>query len=160
MVHRRRVIFVKPSYWILVDDLSGAERHQLDLMFQFGPLSVALGPHAWARAQTPRGRVLWICPFPSAPVQPMLKCGEFSPTSGWISPGYGERRPAPMLIYSFIVALPWRVVTLLLPDRQALTSPPAVRAIYDDTGRPAGIAFERPRRMVRFSDHAVSVERE
>ena len=65
-----------------------------------------------------------------------------------------------MLIYSFAVALPWRIVTLLLPDRQGLAFPPAARAIYDDAGRPTGIAFERPRRLVRFDDQAVSVERE
>jgi hypothetical protein len=65
-----------------------------------------------------------------------------------------------MLIYSFAVALPWRIVTLLLPDRQGLTSPPAVRALYDDAGLPTGFAFERPRRLVRFDDRAVLVERE
>lgn len=160
VAHRRRVIFVKPGYWILVDDLSGSARHQLDLTFQFAPLNVALGVHPWARAETANGRVLWICPFPSGPVQPALKCGEVSPISGWISEGYGDRRAAPMLIYSFGVSLPWRIVTLLLPDRQAPASPPSVRAIYDDTGQPTGIAFDRPRRIVRFSDRAVSVERE
>jgi hypothetical protein len=65
-----------------------------------------------------------------------------------------------MLIYSFAVALPWRIVTLLLPDRQGMTTPPAVRAIYDAAGQPTGIAFERPQRVVRFDDQAVSVERE
>jgi uncharacterized heparinase superfamily protein len=160
VVHRRRVIFVKPGYWILVDDLTGAARHQIDLAFQFGPLDVTLGAHPWARAQTAGGRVLWICPFPSAPVQPALKCGELSPIRGWISPHFGTRQPAPMLIYSFAVALPWRIVTLLLPDRQGMTTPPAVRAIYDAAGQPTGIAFERPQRVVRFDDQAVSVERE
>jgi len=160
VAHRRRVIFVKPGYWILVDDLSGSARHQLDLTFQFAPLNVALSIHPWARAETANGRVLWICPFPSGPVQPALKCGEVSPISGWISEGYGDRQAAPMLIYSFGVSLPWRIVTLLLPDRQAQASPPSVRAIYDDTGQPTGIAFDRPRRIVRFSDRAVSVERE
>ena len=160
VVHRRRVIFVKPGYWILIDDLSGAARHQVDLTFQFGDLAVVLGVHPWARAQTPRGRVLWISSYPSAPVQPCLKSGEVMPPRGWISREYGERRPAPMLIYSFAVALPWRIVTLLLPDRQGLTTPPAVRALYDDAGLPTGVAFERPRRVVRFDDRAVSVERE
>jgi hypothetical protein len=160
VTHRRRVIFVKPGYWILVDDLSGAARHQVDLRFQFGALDVALGAHPWARAKTAGGRVLWICPFPSAPVQPALIKGELSPLQGWISPQFGQRQPAPMLIYSFAVALPWRIVTLLLPDRQGMTTPPAVRAIYDDAGQPIGIAFDRPRRMVRFDDQAVSVERE
>ena len=160
VVHRRRVIFVKPGYWILIDDLSGAAHHQVDLTFQFGPLDVTLGTHPWARAQTPRGRVLWISPFPSAPVRPSLKSGELMPPRGWISREYGERHPAPMLIYSFNVALPWRIVTLLLPDRQGQPVPPAVRGLYDDAGLPIGVAFERPRRVVRFDDRAVSVERE
>jgi hypothetical protein len=161
VIHRRRVIFVKPAYWIVVDDLGGAARHQIDLNFQFGAkVDVTLGAHPWARARTDGGPVLWVCPFPSAPVQPALKCGELSPTRGWISPQIGQRSPAPMLIYSFAVALPWRIVTLLLPDRQGMTTPPAVRGIYDDAGLPTGVAFDRPRRMVRFDDQAVSVERE
>jgi uncharacterized heparinase superfamily protein len=160
VVHRRRVIFVKPGYWILVDDLSGTARHQVDLNFQFGPLDVTLNTHPWARAQTPKGRVLWISPFPSAPSHPSIKSGELTPPRGWISRQYGERQPAPMLIYSFAVALPWRIVTLLLPDRQGQTSPPAVRGIYDDAGVPTGVSFDRERRVVRFDDQAVSVERE
>ena len=160
VVHRRRVIFVKPGYWILIDDLSGAAHHQVDLTFQFGPLDVTLAHHPWARAQTPGGRVLWISPFPSAPVHPSLKSGELAPPRGWISREYGQRQAAPMLIYSFAVALPWRIVTLLLPDRQGQTSPPAVRGLYDDAGLPIGVAFDRPRRIVRFDDQAVSVERE
>jgi uncharacterized heparinase superfamily protein len=160
VVHRRRVIFVKPAFWIVVDDLSGASRHEVDLTFQFAPIGVTLGAHPWARAETPKGRVLWISPFPSATAQSALKCGDLDPIRGWISREYGHRQPAPMLIYSFAVALPWRIVTLLLPDRQGATSPPAVRGLYDDAGLPVGVAFERPRRVVRFDDNAVSVERE
>ena len=65
-----------------------------------------------------------------------------------------------MLIYSFAVALPWRIVTLLLPDRQGLSAPPAVRSLCDDGGLPNGLVFERPRRVVRFDDRAVLVERD
>lgn len=158
--HRRRVIFVKPAFWIVVDDLSGAARHEVDLTFQFAPIAVTLGAHPWARAETPKGRVLWVSPFPSAPVHSELTCGAVAPIRGWISREYGQRQPAPMLIYSFAVALPWRIVTLLLPDRQGAASPPGVRAIYDDAGLPTGVAFERPRRVVRFDDKAVSVERD
>jgi hypothetical protein len=93
-------------------------------------------------------------------VQPELTCGATAPIRGWISRDYGQRQPAPMLMYSFAVALPWRIVTLLLPDRQGAATPPGVRAIYDDAGLPTGVAFERPRRVVRFDDRAVSVERE
>ena len=160
VMHRRRVIFVKPGYWILVDDLSGTGRHQIDLTFQFASPDVRLGAHPWARAATPGGPVLWISPFPSAPAQPALKCGDPAPTRGWISPEFAHLSPAPMLIYTFAVALPWRIVTLLLPDRQGLSTPPAVRPIYDDGGLPQGFVFERPRRVVRFDDRAVLVERD
>jgi hypothetical protein len=160
VLHRRRVIFVKPGYWILVDDLSGKGRHDVDLTFQFASADVQLSAHPWARAATPGGPVLWISPFPSAPAQPAVKSGEPSPTRGWISPEFARLSPAPMLIYSFAVALPWRIVTLLLPDRQGLSTPPAVRPIFDDGGLPQGFVFDRPRRVVRFDDHAVLVERD
>jgi hypothetical protein len=65
-----------------------------------------------------------------------------------------------MLIYSFAVALPWRIVTLLLPDRQGLSAPPGVRPIYDAGGLPHGFVFDRPRRLVHFNDRAVLVERD
>jgi uncharacterized heparinase superfamily protein len=158
--HRRRVIFVKPGYWIIVDDLTGKARHQIDLAFQFAQCDVRLQAHPWARAATAGGPVLWISPFPSAPAQPALKCGEPSPIRGWISPEIARLSPAPMLIYSFAVALPWRIVTLLLPDRQGLSLPPAVRPLYDEAGCPHGFVFDRPRRVVRFDDHAVWVERD
>ncbi len=65
VVHRRRVIFVKPGYWILVDDLSGAARHQLDLTVPVWPVERRPRPLTRGRVpQTPSGRVLWICPFP------------------------------------------------------------------------------------------------
>jgi hypothetical protein len=160
VIHRRRVIFVKPAFWILVDDLSGAARHQVDLMFQFAPIPVTLGPHPWARAETRKGHVLWVSPFPSAPIQTTVKTGELAPPRGWVSTDYGQRTAAAMLIYSCAVALPWRIVTLLLPDRQGLAAPPGVRPLYDDAGLPTGFTFERPRRSVRFDDRAVLVERE
>src|SRR4029453_7518650 len=35
VVHRRRVLFIKPRYWMVIDDLVGAARHRIDLGFQF-----------------------------------------------------------------------------------------------------------------------------
>jgi hypothetical protein len=160
VVHRRRVIFVKPRYWILVDDLSGSAKHQIDLTFQFAPLQVTLGRNRWARARTPQGHALWISPFASASVRTMLKSGERLPIRGWISAHYGQRRPAPTLVYSANVALPFRVLTLLFPDAQGLSSPPPVRLIYDDEDRPAGLIFERTGESVRIDERAVLVERD
>jgi hypothetical protein len=103
--------------------------------------------------------VLWIASFPSAPVDASLKYGEVSPIRGWHSPDYGQRVPAPLLVYSCAVALPWRMVTLLLPDPQGLSQPPSVKPILDDAGVPTGLAFDRTHQSVRFDDFAVVTER-
>jgi heparinase II/III-like protein len=160
ILHRRRVLFVKPGYWIVVDDLSGASQHQLNLTFQFAPMQVTLGPNRWARAQTPRGRALWVGPFTSGAVKTTLRRGELRPIRGWVAPDYGQRLAAPTLVYGITSALPCRVLTLLLPDAQALSSPPAVRLIYDAQGLPAGLLFERSGESVRVDERAVLVERE
>jgi len=158
VVHRRRILFVKPRYWIVVDDLEGSARHQLNLTFQFAPMRVTLGPNRWARAESQTGRVLWVGPFTSAPVRTAVKSGELRPIRGWVAPDYGRREPAPSLVYSLDAPLPCRVLTLLLPDGEARTSPPAVRLIYDNQSRPSGLLFERTGESVRVDDHAVLVE--
>ena len=38
VVHRRRVLFVKPRYWVVVDDLDGSAEHRVELGFQFAPV--------------------------------------------------------------------------------------------------------------------------
>ena len=162
IVHRRRILFVKPRYWILVDDLAGTSEHQVDLTFQFAPLPVALGPDRWARVETPRGHALWVRPFTSAAtrIRTRLESGARQPIRGWVAPTYGERRPAPMLIYSTTIVPPWRVLTLLLPDADGLSSPPSVRLVYDEDHRPAGLFIEDSGETVRVDDGVVLVTRE
>jgi hypothetical protein len=157
IVHRRRILFVKPRYWLVVDDVAGALTHQIELTFQFAPMQVALGPNRWARAQTPNGKVLWVGPFTSASLSASLQTGERRPIRGWVAPNYGEREPAPALIYSAAVALPWRVMTLLFPDAEGLSAPPAVRPIYGTDHLPAGLLFERSRESVRIDDRQTIV---
>jgi hypothetical protein len=159
VVHRRRVVFVKPRYWIIVDDLAGVSAHQVELTFQFAPLDVRLGPNRWVRAQLKKG-ALWLSPFTSAAMRPRLRSGESHPIRGWISNDYGQRTPAPTLTYASTVALPWRVLTVLIPDATGSSSPPAVRLLYDEDGLPSGMSFERTGETIRLDERAVMVERE
>jgi hypothetical protein len=46
------------------------------------------------------------------------------------------------VLSSSAAALPWRMLTLLLPERGTPAAPPAIRATYDQDGRPSGITFE------------------
>jgi hypothetical protein len=155
VVHRRRLLFVKPRYWIVVDDLVGAATHQVDLVFQFAPIFVTLGPEPWARARTPSGSVLWVAPFGSVPLRATLRSGDGEPIRGWIAPDYGQREPAPALLYTTTTALPMRILTLLLPDPQSLLTPPVVTARYDDAGLPTGLVFERSGESVHIEERAI-----
>jgi hypothetical protein len=160
VVHRRRVMFVKPRYWIIVDDLAGRSTHRVELMFQFAPIAVALDSSAWARARTTKGALLWIGAFASSPLQTTLRSGELLPIRGWVSPDYGQRLPAPMLIYSCDAPLPWRVVTVLLPTREGACAPPSVLVIHDEAGLPGGLMFEDSDEFVRIDGGTISLDRD
>ena len=65
-----------------------------------------------------------------------------------------------MLVYSATIVPPWRVLTLLLPDADGLTSPPPVRLVYNENRLPAGLFLEDSGETVRVDDGVVLVTRE
>jgi hypothetical protein len=156
VVHRRRILFVKPRYWVVVDDLEGAAEHRLDLRFQFAPMEVSVDPTLWARASRPDGRGLLVRPLCTVPLKADVREGEFDPPAGWVSPDYGQRRPAPMLVYSAVTRLPIRIVTLLLPVEDVSVPTPGVSLLREGSA-PVGLAFEETREHVRFGDELVSI---
>jgi uncharacterized heparinase superfamily protein len=162
LTHRRRVMFVKPDYWIVVDDVTAdlevgttavkrtssvvvptlRSAHQIGLGFQFAPMNVSVVRDRWARAETPAGNTFWIGAFAPAAMQVQVKSGALAPILGWVSGDYGQRTPAPRLVYTSNTALPWRSITLLMPQRGDRSSPPAVSALFDDHNLPIGIELE------------------
>jgi hypothetical protein len=150
---RRRVIFVKPHYWLLIDDVEGTGSHRVDVTFQFAPMHVTRGPHPWVRARTPKGRDFWIAAFASERLRTDVACGELHPIRGWMSADYGQREPAPLLTYSSLASLPWRCVTLLFPDAAPSPSPPFVSPLYDDGRRPRGLVFHSSGLSLVIDDH-------
>jgi Heparinase II/III-like protein/Heparinase II/III N-terminus len=158
VVHRRRVLFIKPHYWIVVDDLVGKSRHRIEFLFQFAPMRVTSGPGAWTRAGAGDGSVLWVVSFGSTELTPALKSGERHPIRGWIAPDYGQREPAPALIVSTTAGLPQRTLTLLVPDQHGSSTPPDVHAIFDGDGMPVGVTFGRSRESVRFDAGVLEIQ--
>jgi hypothetical protein len=158
VVHRRRVLFAKPRYWMVIDDLVGKSRHRIDLIFQFAPMRVTLGPGCWTRARTLSGAVLWIGSFASTNLTPALRSGDREPMHGWIAPDYGQREAAPALILSATERLPQRILTLMVPDQYGSSTPPDVNALFDEEGLPVGVTFDRSGESVRFDDGGVQVE--
>ena len=138
--HRRRVLFVKPHGFVVVDDLLGAAVHRVDVRFQLGAAAVSLESAPWVRAEV-GGRVLWMRAFAAAALETHLFHGRRAPREGWISRGYGRQQPASTLVYRAACPLPLRVATLLWPAAGASVPPPEVRALDGEDGAPVALVF-------------------
>jgi hypothetical protein len=142
-VHRRRVLFVRKAYWVLVDDLEGEDEaiHRVELRFQFAPLKVTLDSSFWARAEGHRGQALLVRCFAGAPLEAEVHEGRRAPMEGWVSDEYGRMQPAPLLVYRALSSVPTRVVTLLFPVEDPTAPAPRVAPILDGEMRTVGLAF-------------------
>lgn len=157
VTHRRRVLFVKPRYWLIVDDLYGAEAHQIELLFQFGQVDVAIRTDGWAASLGPRLHGLFIRPFCASELQARINIGDVSPIRGWMSNDYGLRSPAPLLAYSGNAQLPLRIVTVLFPRTCADSDPPVIQPVWNpDSLR---LAFSRSGEVISVSDADISASR-
>jgi len=159
VTHRRRVLFVKPRFWVIVDDLDGSKEHRIDLRFQFAPMELTLEAELWARARGPRGHGLLIRPMATVPLKGEILEGGLEPSRGWTSPHYGQRRPAPVLVYSAVATLPFRIVTLLWPNGDVRGPAPLVRPLEGHGPGPVGLLVEDTRHRIKFDEPVFVVER-
>ncbi|HEX5055628.1 MAG TPA: alginate lyase family protein [Gammaproteobacteria bacterium] len=157
VTHRRRVLFVKPRYYVIVDDLEGAAEHRIDLRFQFAPMEVTLNPDSWVLAADSTGRECRMLVTATAPLRTELVRGRTDPPQGWVAPDYGCREPAPMLVCSTTAQLPLRIVTLLFPMDSLFSLPPAVDAGPEH--RHIDLAFEHGLETLHISEQNIVVER-
>jgi Heparinase II/III-like protein/Heparinase II/III N-terminus len=148
--HRRRVVLIKPRHWVVVDDLGGSAEHRVDLRFQFAPIIVTLEPTGWVRACLEHGRGLLVHGFATHPLEARIRDGEVAPPQGWVSPDYGVRQPAPVLVYSAVARLPLRVATLLVPVADGDVGPPAVSPMFGENGNLTGLCFVDDGKEIRF----------
>lgn len=158
VVHRRRVAYVRsPGYWLIADELEGAEEHRFEVRFPFAPMPVSHTADGWVRAAGSHGRGLLVRAFASRALAARIECGSTSPIEGWVSPAYGRREPAPILIYEGAGSLPLRILTLLLPVEDVAAAAPRVAPVLDGDG-PAGLAFVDTGHTARFSADAFTLE--
>ena len=155
--HRRRVLFVKPHYWVVVDDLLGAAEHRIDVRFQFAPRSVTVGTAPWVRSEG-RAGALWVGAFAGHALDLSIRQAELHPIEGWMSSNYGRRRPSPVAVYSATAALPARIVTLLMPVDRLDGPAPRVDVRRDESGRLIGLWIADRREALHVSDDVVRVE--
>jgi hypothetical protein len=112
VVHRRRVVFVKPDRWFLLDDLSGAGTHSLEFFFHFPPdVQLHVDEHlCWA---TKDGNRFLMMSDPRVSLDTTR--GEEGQLQGWYSRDYGHREPAPVLAGKTRCSVPARFPWILWP---------------------------------------------
>jgi len=126
VTHRRRVLFVKSLYWVIVDDMEGTTAHDVELRFQFAPLKVTESDDDWVLAYGRNGSGMLLQTFAGASTSRELVSGAPHPMQGWVSPDYGQRVAAPTLTYKTHGVLPLRLISVLFPLEQANQAPPVV----------------------------------
>ena len=127
VVHRRRMLFVRPSYWIIFDELQGRGVHTFDFLFHFAP-----GMKLFVFGEENRGHVecrarstdalLHMFMHASGPLQAEATCGQIDPVQGWGSGRYGGRKPCPVLSTKLQSVAPASMITILAPNAERPSS--------------------------------------
>ena len=115
--HRRRVLFVKPDYWIIQDDLTGKGMHKFDLLYHFGPKAkVSVDSKTLATNIIYKNEVgMLMIPADCENLIANIQEGQEDPPRGWVSYDYAIKEPAPMITYSKKAQAPVDFTFLLQP---------------------------------------------
>jgi len=127
ITHRRRVIYIRPNYWIVLDELHGRGEHDFDFLYHFAPDTDLLifGDERKGEIDcraTVKDAGLQLFMYGSGPIQAEAVCGQTNPIQGWASCRYGERHPSPVLRASMRRAAQALMMTLLVPGKEPTQS--------------------------------------
>ncbi|MSS72415.1 MAG: alginate lyase family protein [Candidatus Latescibacteria bacterium] len=111
--HRRAVMFVRPDYFIVLDELSGEGTHTYEALFHFMPFRILIDSQTKA-VRTGRMGAANIEILPITPMGVRLICGQNEPVQGWLALG-GQDVPASVAVYKKKAPLPFRTGYVITP---------------------------------------------
>ncbi len=116
--HLRTVVSLnKENIWAVIDDVSGAEIHEVKLNWQLCPFSWKQNNDClWA--QTANGPVQIVVLSTDTKGSPEIHAGRENPPAGWQSLYYGKKQDAPVSISTWKSLLPLRIVTIISLGKQ------------------------------------------
>jgi heparinase II/III-like protein len=127
VTHRRRLIYIRPDYWIVLDELTGRGQHDFEFLYHF-----ASGVELNVLGEESRGEVdckarvgetgLQMFFYASSPLRAEAICGQTNPIQGWCSNRYGERRPSPVLRATVQEVVPVSMMSFLIPGPRSSRS--------------------------------------
>jgi hypothetical protein len=139
VIHRRRLLYIPPDKWIIVDDFRGSGEHRFDFHYHFAPdveVSGLQQDEAGIAVRAEKAGLRLRMFTSRAVTSAELIRGETSPITGWASRGYGEKQSCSTLRASLAGPVPAAAMTFLtvglgLPP----ASPAGGRSFSDsDTG--------------------------
>jgi hypothetical protein len=118
VIHRRRLLRVRPNCWIIADDFRGTGVHTFSSSFHFAPDTQILMGHRRKLCSTNiealcGSRALRLGFFASNPVHTEVIRQMTDPIQGWVSRGYGNLSPAPVLCATVLDKAPSASITIL-----------------------------------------------
>jgi len=119
VTHRRRILSVKGSYWVILDDMTGKGEHDFDLYYHF-PENTKVNldsKELGAVADYGDDVALSIIPCNIDGVSTETFEGSTDPIQGWVSYDYAVKIAAPVLKYSKKAAAPARFATVLCASK-------------------------------------------
>lgn len=114
--HRRRVIHLKDDIYVIDDQVTGLGKMKHDIRlyfnFAFGSLLEEEGRFIY---QSQKGRKYGVTNRTTVHTECHKLCGSERPIGGWISYGYGWRKPIPQLSIRTEGPVPFRSLTVIAP---------------------------------------------
>jgi hypothetical protein len=127
IVHSRRLVHIRPNYWIILDELRGTGQHEFDFLYHFAP-----GAQLAVFGDEKRGEIdcranvgdagLQLFMYGSEPVRTAVECGQHRPIQGWWSQQYGQRGASSVLRASIHSRAPVSMLSLLVPGKKPTQS--------------------------------------
>ncbi|HEX4424302.1 MAG TPA: alginate lyase family protein [Terriglobales bacterium] len=115
VLHRRFIFHLHDGFWLVRDRVEGRETHQLEISWHFAAdLKIVRVGQAFVAQE--HGLRLALLPVNTSDWKSEL-------TSGFVSPAYGKKEPAPIVVSSTQVRIPIEHSTLIVPLLHAFDEP-------------------------------------
>lgn len=145
VIHRRRLLYLRPESWIIVDDFRGSGKHEFAFHYHFAPdieMSALeqdeAGVLVRGEAAGPLMRLVASQPFNSAE----LIRGETERIGGWASHGYGEKHPCSTLRATLNGPLPVAAMTFLARAQEDGSREPVIRRLQVESGSGLACSYD------------------
>ena len=116
VTHRREVLLLKPGILLIVDLLTSAESHSYSLLYHLPPGAQPVDEADWTRVSTATGAGMALTVRGSAPLAARVFRGGADIPNGWVTGGFLEKEPAPVLEYSIDAHSAW-FLTVIAPGK-------------------------------------------